>query len=128
MTTITLDAITLSNDLVWEDIHTWSPVAQKTSYTLTGALVVEVGTKLKGRKVSLVGGDNYGWSPRSVIDALYAKAANAGLVMTLIYKGTTLSVMFDHEAGAVNVGQAMGYSNPESGDWIRVNSLNFITV
>jgi hypothetical protein len=114
--------------LVWEDLHSWSPVVQKTSYTLTGALIVETGTKLKGRKVTLTGGDNYGWSPRSVIEDLYTKAATAGLVMTLTYKGTVLSVMFDHEAGAVNVGQAMGYSNPESTDWIRVNSLNFITV
>ena len=125
---ITLDAITLSNDLVWADQYTWCPVVQTSSFAVDGSLIIEVGSKLKGRKISLVGESNVGWMPRSVIDALYAKVVNAGLVMTLVYKGTTLSVVFDHEQGALNVEQAMGYCDPTTGDWIKVNSINFLVV
>ena len=125
---ITLDAVTLSNDLVWADQYTWCPVVQTSSFAVDGSLIIEVGTKLKGRKISLVGESNVGWMTRSVMDAIYAKVATAGLVMTLTYKGTPLNVMFDHEQGALNVEQAMGYSDPNGTDWIKVNSINFLVV
>lgn len=125
---ITLDTIELSNDLVWVDQYTWSPVVQTNTHALNGALIVEVGQKLKGRKISLVGGQDFGWSDRSVIDELLVKASQPGLTMVLNYKGGTFNVMFDHSAGAVNVEQAVGYSDPDPEDAIKVSSLNFIEV
>lgn len=126
--TIFLDDIELSNDLVWSDQYNWSPVHQTTSRAVDGTLIVEVGTKLKGRRISLVGESNVGWMPRSVIESVYSKASTAGLVMTLNYKGFSTSVIFDHENEAIEVEQAMGYCNPQSNDWIRVKAIRFITV
>ncbi len=39
--------ITLPNDLLWVD-ETWSPVTSNTTYTITGALVIEYGQKQAG--------------------------------------------------------------------------------
>ncbi len=41
---ITLGAIALPDTLVWEDEFSWSPVAQSTEYSLTGALIVQEAT------------------------------------------------------------------------------------
>lgn len=126
--TITLDALTLSNDLMWNSQYNWSPVVQTVSYAIDGTMIVEAGTKMKGRPVSLTGGSNFGWMQRSLIDQIYAKAVVAGLTMTLVYKGTSLTVMFDHERGALDLALALPYSEYASNDWIQVNSINFITV
>lgn len=125
---ITLDAVDLSNDLVWADRYTWTPVVQSTSTAIDGSLIVEAGAKIKGRKISLVGENNVGWMRRTDIEALYAKSIQPGLQMTLTFKGTAMTVIFDHEKGAIDVDQAMGYSDPAGDDWIRVKSLNFIQV
>lgn len=53
--TITLDALTLPDGLVWQDEFTWSPQTQAADYSLTGALIVQAATKLAGRPITLVG-------------------------------------------------------------------------
>lgn len=126
--TITLDDLTLSNDLMWNSQYNWSPVVQTVSYAIDGTMIVEAGTKMKGRPVSLVGGSNFGWMQRSLIDLLYAKAVTAGLTMTLNYKGQTHTVMFDHERGALDLALALPYSEYATNDWIQVSAINFITV
>lgn len=90
-------AITLINDaglnlrlpdgLVWEDESAWSPVAQATEYTLTGALILEEATKAAGRPITLVGGrsglTSWAWLTRTEALALKAALDAPGLIATL---------------------------------------------
>lgn len=52
---IALGALVLPSGLTWADEHAWSPVAQNTEQTLTGALVLEESAKLAGRPITLAG-------------------------------------------------------------------------
>lgn len=52
---ITLGVIALPDGLVWSDEQEWSPIDQQTSYSLTGALIVEEASKQAGRPITLTG-------------------------------------------------------------------------
>jgi len=128
MSTTTLDAITLSENLLWAGRNNWTPVTQATERSLSGALIVQTATVIKGQKISLKGESNTGWMPRSLVEAIQAKLAIPGLQMTLVYKGTTLTVIFDHEAGGLITEQAVPYVDVDGNDWIRVEAINLLTV
>lgn len=91
--TITLD---LGDRLDWSDEYAWSPVQQATEYSTTGALLVDVGTKLAGRPITLAGDQTAAWLSRDVCDTLTAWAALAGASFTLTLRGLPHTVMFDH--------------------------------
>lgn len=71
---ITLGSITLPSGLIWSDEQEWSPIDQQTTYSLTGALVVEEAVKQAGRPITLTGqiagNDHTAWMARSAIIAL----------------------------------------------------------
>lgn len=95
---ITLDDLTLPPDLLWTDEFRWNPVAQQETITLGGALIVQADAQLTGRPVTLAGGGDHGWVPRSLLESLRAKAAQTNLVMTLtLHDGAARSVMFTGE-------------------------------
>lgn len=72
-TAITLGAMTLPAGLRWDDEYaSWSPVAQSTSYGLTGALLVQEAAKQAGRPLTLTGGRQYCWIARADLDTLVA--------------------------------------------------------
>ena len=114
---ITLDAITLPEDLIWVDEFDWSPRAQKQSYTLTGALVVELGVKQKGRAITLVGGEQAAWIERSVLVALHAKLTGAGTMTLTLNDTRTFSVVFAGDANPIQAAPIIDYSTPASADW-----------
>lgn len=97
---ITLDAITLPEDLHWEDETDWTPVEQSQEYSLAGSLVLDAGVKQAGRPITLVGGDDRAWTNRATVLALMAKAATPGAEMTLtLNDARTYTVMFRHGDG-----------------------------
>jgi hypothetical protein len=87
---------TLSDRLQWADEYDWSPVEQRTEYSTTGALLVDVGVKLAGRPITLQGTDTAAWISRALCDSLKAWAALPGITLTLTVRGVARSVMFDH--------------------------------
>lgn len=91
---ITLDDLTLPEDLHWADEFGWTPVASSLDYALSGAGIVQTGTRLTGRAVTLEAEDERGWTTRGVVLALKALADEAGRVMTLDYHGRVMNVMF----------------------------------
>ena len=60
----------LSDRLAWTDEFGWSPVEQSTEYSTTGALLVDVATKLAGRPITLEGKETATWLPRATCVAL----------------------------------------------------------
>lgn len=98
MITLTYNATTatLSDRLQWVDEYDWSPVEQRTEYSTTGALLVDVGVKLAGRPITLQGSDTAAWISRTLCDSLKAWAALPGITLALTLRGVSRNVMFDH--------------------------------
>jgi hypothetical protein len=112
-----LNAITLP-DLVWIDEYDWTAVAQSEGYTLTGALVVEAATKLKGRPITLQGSETHGWASRATVDALRALAVQPGLQMTFTHDDDRVfNVMFRQGETPLEARLVVDYMNPEAADW-----------
>ncbi|ADE14182.1 conserved hypothetical protein [Nitrosococcus halophilus Nc 4] len=93
---ITLDAITLPEDLSWTDEYSWSPVVQNSEFTLTGALILEEGTQQAGRPITLQSPAGGAWTTRATAEALRAKLlANNDMTLTL-HDGRAFTVRWRH--------------------------------
>ncbi|WP_018991302.1 hypothetical protein [Aromatoleum toluclasticum] len=94
----TLDAVQIPEDVWWTDEFAWKAVEQSSTRGLTGARIVQVGVKLKGRPITLTSNERGGWVPRSTVLALRAFADAPGVTYTLtLADGRAYQVQFDHE-------------------------------
>lgn len=87
---------TLSERLSWVDEYEWSPVVQATAPSTTGALLVDVGVLQGGRPITLQGTETAAWASRALCDTLQAWSALPGITLTLVLRGVSRSVIFDH--------------------------------
>lgn len=105
--TLTLDSLDLDADpawggdqIEWVDEFEWTPVAQEQERSLTGALLLQYGTKLYGRPVTLKSGGAC-WFPLSVVRSLEVLRDIPGKVMPLtLPDGRQFHVVFDHSKEA----------------------------
>ena len=89
----------ISDRLDWQDEFSWSPVDQATSYSTTGALLVDVALKQAGRPLTLIGTETDAWITRALCSTLQAWAELPGIQLTLVLRGQPRQVMFDHAKG-----------------------------
>lgn len=126
-----VDAITLPPDLLWTDEFAWSPVAQGTERSVTGALLIDVSTRQDGRPITLTGTERHAWLLRPEVQALRAWVALPGQAFALTINGQAFIVLFDHgtdEASrAFQVAPVVDYSDPEPADYYCSVTLRFIT-
>lgn len=122
---ITLDALTLPSDLLWSDEYSYSPVKQTISQAIDGSLIVEAAAALAGRPITLEGGQDYAWVPRSLLEDLRAKQNTAGLQMTLTHNGVAHTVIFDQPGIQARPIELKG--DPTGTTWYSV-TLKFIKV
>ncbi len=116
---ITLDNITLPDDLLWIDEYKWSGVQQQTDIMADGAVVVQADAQQTGRPITLQGGDNFGWIDRATLELLRLKARDAGLQMTLtMHNGVTHNVVFT--ADRLSATPVVDYSNPANDDYYTI--------
>ena len=92
----------LSDRLQWTDEFDWSPVDQVTSYSTTGALLVDVALKKAGQPITLEGMDTKAWISRALCSTLNAWAKLPGMEFELVLRGDTHLVIFDHAKGGFN--------------------------
>lgn len=120
--------VTLPDDMFWTDRHSWSPTEQTVSTSITGAALIDVGTRLNGRPITLVSDEGHAWITYSVIDQIKAWAAIAGCQMSLSIQGTTFSVVFrHHEKPAVDVRAVVDYNTPDAADYF-FGTLKFMEI
>jgi hypothetical protein len=88
--------ITLPEDMLWQDEFKWSPVCMAKSVTLSGSLIIEVGTQASGRLITLIGQDDGPWADTDTMDDLQAaEIAQGDTSMTLILPdGREFTVLF----------------------------------
>ena len=89
----------LSDRLHWADEFDWSPVDQATAYSTRGKLLVDVAVKLAGQPITLDGSTTNTWITRALCDTLKAWAALPGAQFSLVLRGVTHQVIFDHAQG-----------------------------
>ena len=89
----------LSDRLQWADEFDWSPVEQSTSYSTTGAFLVDVSLKRAGQPITLEGTDTNAWISRALCSTLKAWAALPGIQLDLVLRSETHQVIFDHGKG-----------------------------
>lgn len=91
--------LALSDRLDWTDEFDWHPVEQATAYSTTGALLIDVATRLAGRPITLQGTDTQAWMSRAAMQQLAAWAAIPGAQFELVLRGSERQVVFDHAQG-----------------------------
>lgn len=130
---ITLSAgvttLTLDPDLLWADEFEWAATEQSVERSVTGALIIQAGTRLAGRPITLQPEDDAAaWMTRADMTQLQAWADAAGQVMTLTLRGVAHHVMFrHHDGGAFSASPVVHFADPDNADWLLV-TLRFITV
>lgn len=128
-TTLTYSSttITLHDDMLWTDEFAHRDVVMTTARTIAGSLIVESAAQTKGRPISLSGGQNYGWLPRSVVLQLQTAANIVGQKFTLNLRGTSFTVQFDHTRTPLTATPVIEYGTYEATD-MYVVGLQFIEV
>lgn len=109
-------AITLPSDFDWPDEFAWKQVEQATTYTTTGALIIEAYARQSGRPITLQGAQDRAWCQRGELQTLRAWASEAGQTFTLALRGQSHTVAFDHASGAITAAPIVDYSDPADSD------------
>lgn len=126
------DTIVLPPDLLWEDEFAWSPVAQGTERSVTGALLIDVSARQDGMPITLTGTERHAWLLRPEVQALRAWLALPGQVFTLTINGEAFTVLFDHgtdeTSRAFVVAPVVDYSDPQDSHYYCSVTLRFITI
>jgi hypothetical protein len=111
------DTITLHKDLLWSDEANWNPVQQTANRTITGANVIQIGTMLSGRPITLEPEDDRSApTTREVVDQLRNWAAVPGKEMTLTIGGVEYLVIFRHQDGGFEAKKWIHYDDVEPTD------------
>lgn len=103
--------LTLPAALNWSDEFTWSPIEQSKTYTTTGALLIEEHFKQAGQPFTLEGSQDRTWCTRSLVETLRGWATTPNVAMTLVIRGLSHTVTFDHEKGALQGFPVMFYED-----------------
>jgi hypothetical protein len=82
--------------MVWSDEFAWSRVQKGLEYSLTGAALIDVGVRLAGRPITLLGEVDAGWIKRGALVALQtlAEAQPEGEHLLVLADGRTFNVQF----------------------------------
>jgi len=124
-----LDGIELDDQFEWTDEYDWDAVAQEQERSITGALLVQEGTKLHGRPITLKANGGV-WTPLSVVRQLEALRDQSLRVMDLVLPdGRTFSVIFNRAGGTppLKASQVFRTVNPAP-DEIYDVEISLITV
>jgi hypothetical protein len=125
----TLGGVTIASSIVWTDKFQYSGIAQQTTRTLGGRLVVYRSALTGGRPITLESLEDQGCVPLAVVAQLQALSAALGAVYTLEIGGESYQVSFRHEEPpAFSATPAViSRSVPLEGDLFRV-SIKLYTV
>ncbi len=123
-----LDGIELDDQFEWTDEFDWDAVTQEQERSITGALLVQEGTKLHGRPITLKANGGV-WTPLSVVRQLEALRDQRLKVMDLVLPdGREFTVIFNRAGGApLKATQVFRTVNPAP-DEIYDVEISLITV
>lgn len=121
--------IELPAGLIWEDEFTWTPVIQKAEVSVNGVLIVQEGAQQGGRPITLAGGDDACWIPRTDLLALYATMQAAEQAMTLtLHDAREFSVVWRRDSHPIEASQLLRTEAPAAGTWYVVEKLKLMEI
>jgi hypothetical protein len=124
--------VNLPDSLNWVDEMTWVPVVSSYSYSLTGALIMDTGTKKKGRPITLEPpSEDMGWLRRVLVEQLHLWAQTPARKMRLVLEypddKREFIVMFRHSETAIESKPVKGFPEPTPDAWYTI-ALRLIEV
>lgn len=123
--------ILLDDELYPTDEHNWSPVVSTSSYSLTGALIIQQGVRQAGRPFTLQSQSDMGFLTRQTVNQLRAECAKVETAFWLDYIADSsvkrVKVMFDHGKNPIEASPVKGFISPRPDDDFLV-TLRFIEV
>ncbi len=125
---MTLDEITLPDDLEWSDEITWTPITQNRQYGVNGSLFIQESQFQSGRPITLIGQNDMAWIKRSVIDALMLKRNNIGKEMTLTINNEIYNVMFRQDETPIDVKAILIGSFFPSDSYYQINAIRLMEI
>lgn len=117
-TTLTKNAVTLTlpDHLDWPDEFAWSATQMRRSYSAGGALLLDAGTKLAGRPITLAGDARHAWAQRAQALTLQEWTHDPIANMQLLFRGATYTVGFAAVDVPFTFTPKINYSTPVSTD------------
>lgn len=121
---ITLDSITLPDDLVWTDEFGWFARVRAIENSVTGVPIIQETALVAGRSITLA--DDSAWLTRADLLDLVALAETADATHLLtLHDGREFDVRFREPP--LNAAPVITYADPDVADMYRL-TLNLITV
>lgn len=120
--------------LRWSDEFAWTPVAQSTDYGLTGALLIQIGTRQTGRPLTLTGGKNWSWITRTELLTLQALLDSPATRTLTLHDGRQIPVIPQRDgdgplsASALPIVRDSGPADPQPTSRYVIESLRFLIV
>ena len=122
-------SVVLPPDLIWTNEFTYTPIAQASERSITGALILDTAVKTGGRPIVLQGAENAAWLLRNEAKTLLDSWVSLpGKVFALSLNGRVLQVVFDHEAGPMQMQPVVDYSDPVDADFYCNASFRFLEI
>lgn len=120
---VTSETVLLEDGFLWSDEFDWKPKEQSQQYAVDGSLIVQEGTKLSGRPITLTAGDGQGWIKRRHLRTLMAWSALSEqftLQFEYLHDIRSFNVIFNHEAGAVEAKPVLEHPTVSEDDFYAV--------
>lgn len=110
--------VTLNPDMEWQDENSWSPIEQTSERTITGAMILQVGTRVGCRPITLAPPDSSAaWMTFSQVELLRNFAAVPALQMKLTLRGVERTVVFRHQDGGFEAAPVVFYRDNDGSDF-----------
>lgn len=124
----TLAGIPIPRGMIWIDEHDWLAVQKSKEYSITGALLLDVGVKKAGRPITLQADEDAGWITLGVLNQVCALASIADETHQLtLADGRQFDVQFDAADDAITA-RRIGRPELPTPDWEYVATFKLITV
>lgn len=119
--------ISIPSGLVWVDEFDWTDAESVAEYSIAGALLIDAGTRLAGRPITLQGEEDAGWIDRSVLLAVQALAADPGATFPFVHHdGRAFTVAF--APGEPITARSLARPELPPSDWPYVATIRLIEV
>jgi hypothetical protein len=127
----TLATLTIPAGCRWIDEFEWSPVQSTEARSLTGALIIDTATKIKGRPITLQASDDAGWHgmTKDIVADLFALAAAPTATYTLtLADARTFTVRFrTAEDTPITARPLADRENPPD-DWPYITTIRLMEI
>jgi hypothetical protein len=125
---LTLDTVTLPDELYWQDEFAWNKKTHSKAYGITGSLFVQVGTKETGRDITLVGTESMGWVTRDVVEDLQTLRDTDPEMTLTLPDSRTFTVMFKQDEECIDVEPVIPHNQYEATGYYKINAIRLFQV